>query len=101
MSKTNDGVFIFREWFTSMKRLTPKDYKSLMNAIGDYQLDGVKPPEFEGKSRFIADIIFPYIDRRLASARGGKRSAEERKKGYGVNPIIDRLLDGEHVDGLD
>lgn len=97
MSKTSDGVFIFREWFTSMKGLNPKDYKRLMTAIGDYQLDGVKPPEFQGKSRFVADIVFPYIDRRLSSAKGGKKTKENHKKGYGVNPVIDKLLEDREL----
>ena len=92
MSNTDKGVLVFDEWFDAMSKLNPKEYKLLMEAIHRYQLHGEEPPEFKGKSAIVADMIFPYITRRLAQARGGKRSAEKRGGQFSGNPIIDEIL---------
>ena len=92
MSQTDKGVLIFEEWFKAMDKLGANEYKKLMHAIYRYQLCGEEPPEFKGKSAIVADMIFPYITRRLAQARGGKRSAEKRGGQFSGNPIIDEIL---------
>ncbi len=93
MSQTDKGVLIFAEWFEAMSKLNPTDYKALMNAVYRYQILGEKPPEFKGKSGMVAAIIFPYIERRLEGAKWGKKGNAVRYKAYGINPIIDKILD--------
>ena len=93
MGQTDKGVLIFGEWFEAMNRLTPKDYKSLMNAIYRYQLLGENPPEFKGKAGMISSMIFPCIKRRLAMAWAGRKGSSARYGSYGINPIIDEILD--------
>ena len=92
MGYTEKGVLIFGEWFEAMDKLNPKDYKALMNSIYRYQMKGEEPPEFKGKAGMVALIIFPYIGRRLAQSKGGKRSAEMRGGQFCGNPIIDEIL---------
>ena len=93
MSQTDKGVLIFGEWFEAMNMLAPKDYKALMNAIYRYQLLGEEPPEFKGKTGMMSALIFPYINRRLATAKAGKKGSTARYSPYGINPIIDEILD--------
>lgn len=93
MSQTDKGVLIFAEWFEAMSKLNSTDYKALMNAIYRYQILGEKPPEFKGKVGMVAAIILPYIERRIASAKSGKMGSAVRLKTYGINPIIDEILD--------
>ncbi len=93
MSQTDKGVLIFGEWFEAMNMLSPKDYKALMNAIYRCQLLGEEPPEFKGKACMMSSMIFPYIKRRLATARAGKKGSSARYGAYGINPIIDEILD--------
>ena len=78
MSNTDKGVLIFNEWFDAMENLSANDFKTLMCAVYHYQIHGKKPPVFKGKAAFVAKILFPYIDRRLAQSRAGKISAEMR-----------------------
>lgn len=92
MSYTDKGVLVFDEWFRAMERLGAYDYKKLMHAVYRYQLYGEEPPEFKGKAAIVADMMFPYIARRLAQAKGGKRSAEKRGGDFSGNPIIDDIL---------
>lgn len=93
MGQTDKGVLMFSEWFEAMDKLNPKDYKALMNAIYRYQLCGEEPPEFKGKAGMVAAIVFPYIRRRLSTAKSGKKGSEARYGAYGINPIIDEILD--------
>ena len=105
MSTTDKGVLIFCEWFEAMSKLGPRDYKMLMNAIYRYQFFCEEPPEFKGKAGMIASIIFPCIRRRTANAKAGKKGMATRLSAYGVNPIIDEILQnrvGSDVgDGVD
>ena len=94
MSTTDKGVLIFYEWLAAMKKLSAKDFKQLMLAVCDYQLNGTKPPEFKGKSEMMASVIFPCLDRRLAQSMGGKKAMQLRKIQRGINPVIDELLSG-------
>ena len=93
MSQTDKGVLIFSEWFDAMAKLNPREYKSLMNAIYRYQIHGEEPPEFQGKTDMVAAIIFPYIRRRITNASAGKKGMAVRRGAYGINPIIDAILD--------
>ena len=92
MSQTEKGVLMYFEWLEAMSSLDPKTYKIMMNAIYSYQQKGEKPPEFKGKARVAASIIFPCIERRITFSKAGKKGAEKRFGAYGVNPIIDDLL---------
>lgn len=40
----------------------------------------------------VAAIIFPYIGRRLAQARGGRKASEMREGRFSDNPVIDDIL---------
>lgn len=93
MSNTDKGVLVFDEWFDAMSKLNPKEYKLLMEAIHRYQLHGEEPPEFKGKTALVAYIIFPYIRRRLSSAKGGKKAIASRHPAYGINPYIDEIIE--------
>ena len=76
MSNTEKGVLIFKEWFEALETLSAKSYKELLSAIYHYQILGEPPPEFKGKSKIIASVIFPYIERRIQQSAHGKRGFE-------------------------
>ncbi len=92
MSNTEKGVLIFSEWFEAMKKLNPNEFKKLMLAIYDFQMKGIEPPEFYGKTALVADMIFPYIRRRVAAAEAAKKASENRAKQFCDNPIVNDLL---------
>ena len=93
MSQTDKGVLVFEEWFRAMDMLSANDYKKLMHAVYRYQLCGEEPPQFKGKASIVSEMIFPYISRRLVQARCGKKGSAVRYGAYGINPIIDEILD--------
>lgn len=101
MSQTDKGVLIFSEWFEAMAKLNPREYKSLMNAIYRYQIHGEEPPVFQGKTDMVAAIIFPYIRRRKTNASAGKKGMAVRHGAYGINPIIDRILERRAKEDVD
>ena len=75
MSTIDKGILIFNEWFEAMNELPGTDFKKLLLAIRDYQLYGTEPPQFKGKSKLVAALIFPCIARRVALSRAGKLGA--------------------------
>ena len=81
------------EWFDAMSSLNPKAYKEMMNAIFRYQLYGEEPPEFKGKSAIVAAMIFPYISRRISSARAAKLGVQNRSREYDAKQRLREMLD--------
>ena len=81
------------EWFDAANSLNPKAYKEMMNAIFRYQLYGEEPPEFKGKSAIVAAMIFPYIARRIYSAKVAKSGAQNRSKEEEAKEKIRRILE--------
>ena len=92
MCNTDRGVLMLYEWFDAMNSLNPKAYKEMMNAIFRYQLYGEDPPEFKGKSAIVAAMIFPYIARRIFSAKAAKMGVQSRSKQYEAKRRLDELL---------
>ena len=78
MGQTEKGVLIFSEWFEAMKGLSAYDFKRMIYAIYRLQIFGEEPPEFQGKPRMIASIIFPMIRRRMELAQYGSLGAAKR-----------------------
>ncbi|MBQ4091143.1 MAG: hypothetical protein IJC64_02370 [Clostridia bacterium] len=89
MGQIDKGILLFPEWLEAMESLPGTDFKRLTYAIYNYQMKGIEPPEFKGKARIVAAMIFPYVRRRIENSRAGKKGMQAR---YGVNPIIDELL---------
>ena len=83
---------MFCEWLDAMNELNPKEYKAMMTAIYHCQMQGAEPPEFKGKARIIAAMVFPCIRRRVAQACGGKKGVELRRRKLSENPIINDIL---------
>ena len=78
MSKKNSGMILYYDWLTAMEQLSGNDVKKLLLAIRDFQLNGTPPPELKGKSKLLASLIFPSIERRRLLSDCGKRGAEIR-----------------------
>lgn len=78
MSKTEVGVLILNEWFEAMGELKVTEFKKLVTAIYRYQILGEEPPEFQGKTRCIATMIFAQLKRRIALSGYGKAGAAKR-----------------------
>ena len=78
MSNTDKGILIFREWAEIMLDMPAEEFKEFFKAIYNYQMYRAAPPELTGISKMLGRIVFPCIDRRLASAAGGKKSASQR-----------------------
>ena len=78
MSDISKGVLIFNEWFEAMERLSAKDYKALMIALYNAQINNIPPPEFTGRSKIVATMIFPCIERRKKQSEHGLASAAAR-----------------------
>ena len=62
-----------------MERLSAKDYKALMIAIYNAQINNIPPPEFTGRAKMVATIIFPCIERRKKQSEHGLASAAARR----------------------
>lgn len=92
MSNTDKGVLMFNEWVEAMSELNPKEFKTLFLAICRYQVSGEEPPEFKGKAKIIAAMIFPYVRRRIAQSNGAKKAIAERREKLSNNPIINEIL---------
>ena len=88
MSDINKGVLIYNEWFESMRRLRPTDFKKLVLGIYEFQIHDTPPPEFEGVACAIASIIFPYIERRKVQSEKGRVGANIRYS-RGLEPFED------------
>ena len=78
MSEIDKGVLFFREWLESMDKLSPREYKKLVTAIYQYQLNDVPPPSFTGMTEMLATIIFPCIKRRKEASSFGRFGADKR-----------------------
>ena len=78
MSDINKGVLFLNEWFDALKDLNLKDHKMLVHAIYDAQILNIPPPEFKGKAKIAASIIFPYIERRKKQSEFGRAGANVR-----------------------
>lgn len=94
MSNSNRGVLFLYEWFEAMESLSPKEYKTMMNAIFRYQLYGEEPPEFKGKTALLSRIIFPYIGRRIMATRAARIGALKRTGEQNSRSELDKLLQG-------
>ena len=92
MRNTDKGVLMFNEWIDAMSELNPKEFKALFLAIWNYQLSGVEPPEFKGKTKIMASMIFPYVRRRIAQSNGAKKAIAARQEKLCNNPIINDIL---------
>lgn len=78
MSTTEKGILIFNEWLEAISDLKGTDFKSLILAMYRFQSFGEEPPEFKGKSRGYAAIIFPQLRRRMELSRAGAEGAKKR-----------------------
>ena len=92
MGQTDKGVLIFYEWFEAMDSLNPKCYKEMMRAIWRYQKNGEEPPEFTGKSAIVAAVVFPFLHRRINSAKAGKMSIIKQYDNCDLDPRIANIL---------
>ena len=61
-----------------MERLSAKDYKALMIAIYNAQINNIPPPEFTGSSKIVATMVFPCIERRKAQSEFGRAGVAAR-----------------------
>ena len=78
MAKSNKGFLFFYDWLEVLRELDSKNFKKIVLAMIDYQQNGTLPPKFSGTTEVIAKLIFPQIDRRIASAKAGKMGMEAR-----------------------
>ena len=78
MSNTDSGVLFLNEWLEVMSSLPAKDYKAIVQAIYNFQVYDIPPPEFKGNAGLIALFIFPCIERRKEQARRGRAGAAAR-----------------------
>ena len=92
MSNTDRGVLFLYEWLEAMECLNPKDYKAMFMAIWRYQLYGEEPPQFKGKSAIVGAVIFPYISRRISSARAARIGVQIRAEQNDARAGLDALL---------
>jgi hypothetical protein len=76
---TEKGFLLFYDWMPAFESLTPKDFKTLIVALCNYQRDGTPPPEFSNKVKAIAAFVFPQIDRRKYLSAMGKKGAVARR----------------------
>ena len=97
MSTTEKGILIFNEWLEAMSDLKGTDFKSLVLAMYRFQTFGEEPPEFKGKARGYAAIIFPQLRRRLELSKAGTEGAKKRLSagGEASSPLDDPLWDIE------
>ena len=78
MSNTDSGVLFLNEWLEVMSSLPAKEYKAIIQAIYNFQVYDIPPPEFKGNAGLIALLIFPCIERRKEQARRGRAGAAAR-----------------------
>ncbi|MBP3376768.1 MAG: hypothetical protein J6L83_08380 [Clostridia bacterium] len=83
MSNTEKGILIFNEWFDAISDLKGTDFKALILAMYRFQTFGEEPPEFKGKARGYAAIIFPQLRRRMELIKAGAEGAKKRLSATG------------------
>lgn len=79
------GFLLFYDWMPAFESLTPKDFKTLIVALCNYQRDGTPPPEFSNKVKAIASFVFPQIDRRKYLSALGKKGAAAKLGAVGLS----------------
>ncbi len=72
MSKIDQGVLIFNEWFESARGLSGLEFKKLFLAMYDYQVHGKVPPSFTEKGETLAAVVFPCLEKRVNGAMYAK-----------------------------
>lgn len=77
MSKIDQGVLIFNEWFESAKGLSGLEFKKLFLAMYDFQINGKEPPSFTAKGDTLARVIFPCLEKRVSGAIYAKLGAQK------------------------
>ena len=78
-TKLDTGFLILNDWIPILRELSAVDLKKLLFALIDYQREGVPMPEFSRNStQMVAKMLGGAVKRRVASAVGGRRSAEVR-----------------------
>ena len=78
MAKFENGFLFFYDWIEPFKNLDGEDFKKLFISMVEYQKNGTKPEEFEGKCAIIAAFVFPQLDRRISKSESGKKGMEKR-----------------------
>lgn len=98
MQKASDFLF-FEDWEKPFRKLSAEDFQALFWAMFDYQREGKAPPAFEGAAAFIADFVFPQLERRAARAERGRENSRKRwdkaaESAANGNPLhIDKDID--------
>ncbi len=72
------GFLFFYDWEKAFTNLDGDDFKKLFLSMLYFQRDGITPPKFTGTAGIIADFVFPQLERRLASSKGGKIGMTKR-----------------------
>ena len=75
-----EGFLFFKDWESSMRGLTKKDFFALFWAMYDYQMYGKAFPEFSGKAQIIASFIEPQLKRRISNSLSGTKGAERKRE---------------------
>lgn len=76
----NEGFLFFKDWESSMRGLSKKDFFALFWAMYDFQMYGKSFPEFSGKAQLIASFVEPQLKRRIANSQSGTRGAVRKRE---------------------
>ena len=92
----NDSFIFYRSFHEATKKLSPKDYKTIMMAIADYALDGIVP-DLTGTPLMAFTLVRPQLDANVSRRENGKKGAAfgalggrpKTRRGSEENPIGD------------
>ena len=57
----------------------------------DYQKNDTEPPEFQGKTKFLAMFVFPQLERRKTNSKAGKTGMSKRWQNDVNNDVINAV----------
>ncbi len=91
MKNTSDFLF-FEDWEKPFRKLSGEDFKELFWAMFDFQKEGKAPPDFEGAAAYIADFVFPQLERRAARVEKGRENVRKRWEKANLKDANSNLL---------
>ncbi len=80
MEQKNKDFLLFYDWFKIMRNMSHKHAHMLLNAMVEYQAEGIEPPEFPDKIKDVATLMFDQLRRRMENQINGKKGGEARAR---------------------
>ena len=83
-----ESVMMYRTHCEAMKALPPEQFKAVVTALWDYELDGVEPDDADPVVTAMFLLVKPFIDKRNQNYENGKKGGRPKAN---TEPTENRL----------